>query len=69
MQNTETRKITLHLPSRLLENAQAASGLNLTDTIKEALRLFAARRAGEALIEMSGKIPVDIDLDALRNDE
>lgn len=69
MENTQTRKVTVHLPGHLLETAQAATGLNVTDTIKEALRQMAARRAGEQLTKLRGKLDLQIDLEESRADK
>ena len=68
MENTQTRKVTVHVPARLLESAQAATGKGVTETVKEALRQMAARKAGEELCKLRGKLDLQIDLKALRED-
>ena len=62
------KKVTIHLPSDLLKRAQKATGKGITDTVREALKLIAARRAYEKLREYRGKYEPSIDLNELRED-
>ncbi len=51
-----SRKITVQLPSDLLEKAQAASGTGITQTIRAGLQLIAASRTYARLRRLRGKI-------------
>lgn len=63
-----TQKITIEVPSDLLDQARAATGAGVTATVREGLRLLASRRAQQALRELKGKVRIDLDLDQLRED-
>jgi hypothetical protein len=62
------RKITIEVPAELLERAQAASGENLTATVRAGLRLVAAGRAFERLRARRGKVRFSRSLATLRHD-
>lgn len=62
------RKITVHVPGELLEKAREQTGEGITETVRRGLRLVAASQAYERLRELRGKLPVEIDLEALRED-
>jgi len=49
------RKITVELPSELLEKAQKATGSGITQTIRTGLQLVAASETYAALRQMRGK--------------
>jgi Arc/MetJ-type ribon-helix-helix transcriptional regulator len=51
-----SRKITVELPEKLLEQAQEASGEGITQTIRTGLQLVAASRTYARLREMRGKV-------------
>jgi len=63
-----SQKITVDVPSALLERAQAATGEGVTATVREGLRLLAARRAQRDLARLRGKVKFSIDVDRLRED-
>jgi hypothetical protein len=63
-----SQKITVDVPSALLERAQAATGEGVTATVREGLRLLAARRAQRDLTRFRGKVSFTIDVDRLRQD-
>ena len=63
----EMRKITVEVPAETLE-AALKSGGSLAETVREALREFAHRRACEAIRKMRGKLDLAVDLDELRED-
>jgi len=65
---TEYRKVTLLLPSDLLEKATRASKEGITPTIRQGLELVAASGAYEWLRAMRGKIKFSMDLKTLRED-
>ena len=52
------RKITVEVPSELLERAQRASGASITETIRTGLRLVAASRTYARLRKLRGKVRV-----------
>jgi hypothetical protein len=69
MLNTETQKVTAHLPVQLLKEAQEATGKGLTETLKIALEQLSRAHAYEQLRLMRGKIDFSIDVDELRKDK
>jgi len=50
------RKITVEVPSELLEKAQRASGAGITQTIRTGLQLVAATRTYVRLRQFRGKV-------------
>lgn len=68
MAATETTKITVHVPEELLRNARRSTGRGITETVREGLRLVAARRAYAGLRKLRGQAKVKLDLEALRED-
>jgi hypothetical protein len=50
------RKITVEIPSDLLQKAQRASGAGITETVRAGLRLIAASGAYDRLLQMRGKV-------------
>jgi hypothetical protein len=50
------RKITIEVPSELLEKAQRASGSGITQTVRTGLQLVAASRAYAKLRQLRGKV-------------
>jgi len=68
MTQEQTQKITAHIPINLLQEAQAATGKGITETIKIALSQLAHAGAYEALRKMRGKVKFSIDLEDLRKD-
>jgi hypothetical protein len=63
-----SQKITVDVPAALLERAQAATGEGVTATVREGLRLLAARRAQRDLAGLRGKVKFTIDVERLRED-
>lgn len=64
----ETQKITVEVPAELLLRARAASGVNLTATVREGLRLVAAGQAFKNLRAQRGKVRFSRSLESLRDD-
>jgi len=62
------RKITAILDADLLRGAQAATGKNLTETLRMGLAELRHRIASQRLAVMRGKLKIDIDLKSLRED-
>jgi hypothetical protein len=50
------RKITVEVPSDLLQKAQRASGAGITQTVRTGLRLVAASRTYARLRQLRGKV-------------
>jgi hypothetical protein len=66
---SETRKITVHIPADLLEAAQAETGQGVTETVRQGLELLKRARAYRGLLEARGKFKFDMTLDELRGDD
>lgn len=62
------RKVTVQLPSDLVERAQRSSGQNLTATICQGLKLVAAGSTYDGLRQLKGKVTFSVDLSSLRED-
>lgn len=62
------QKITLHVPEDLLKRAQKSTGQGITETVRQGLRLVAARDAYRKLRDLRGKVKVDVDVETLRED-
>jgi len=62
------RKITVQLPTDLLDKAQHSSGESLTETIRKGLELVAAGAAYDELRSLKGKVPFSVDWRKLRGD-
>ena len=65
---TEMRKITALVPAPLLEAAQACTGEGVTETLRQALQALANKQFGRRLLELRGKVFLDLDLEELRRD-
>src|SRR5687767_1320276 len=63
-----SQKITVDVPTGLLQRAQAATGEGVTATVREGLRLLAARRAQRELTRLRGKVKFTLDIEDLRED-
>jgi hypothetical protein len=62
------RKITVQVPERDLESAQAFTGEGVTETVRAALKQFAAMRAQQELLKLRGTFKFTLDLEELRRD-
>jgi hypothetical protein len=67
-QKPEYKKITLNIPTALLEAALSSGGQNITQTVKTGLQLIAAKNSYAALKRYKGKVKFNITLDELRRD-
>ncbi len=65
---SELQKITVEVPAELLARARAASGENLTATVREGLRLVAAGQAFKNLRGRRGRVQFTQSLATLRDD-
>jgi hypothetical protein len=64
----DMRKITAVLPTELLARAQANTGEGLAETLRIALERLNHAEWCRKMLELRGKIRIDIDLDELRED-
>jgi len=64
----DMRKITAVLPAELLARAQANTGEGVADTLRIALERLNHAEWCRRMLELRGKIQIDIDLDELRED-
>lgn len=62
------RKITIHVPGDLLERAQKSSGQGITETVRQGLRLVAARETFRQVAQLRGTVKFSLDLARLRDD-
>lgn len=62
------QKITVEVPAELLARARAATGENVTATVREGLRLVAAGEAFRGLRARRGRVRSWPGLEALRAD-
>jgi hypothetical protein len=65
-QKKKLKKITLYVPTDLLNEALKSGGDNLTQTVRKGLSLIAARKAYDGIRKMRGKVKFSISLDAMR---
>ena len=64
----QERKITVHVPEDLLENAQKATGQGITETVRQGLRLVAAADTFRRVAQLRGAVRFSVDLNRLRED-
>jgi hypothetical protein len=62
------RKITVEVPSELLEKAQRATGSGITQTVRTGLQLVAASQAYARLRQLRGKVRFTRTLAELKAD-
>ena len=60
------KKITANIPVKILEKAQATTGLGITETLVAGLEELERSRKRTALRMLRGKVRLDIDLDKTR---
>ena len=63
-----TQKVTIEVPTDLLNRARRSTGEGITATVRRGLELVASRSAYEELRRLRGKVHLAIDLAALRRD-
>ena len=66
MPSKAVKRITVNLPRDLLEDAGEVTGVGMTETIVQGLKLLARRRAYTKAMALKGKLDLRIDLDAGR---
>lgn len=62
------RKITVEVPERYLESAQAYTGAGITATVTEGLKRLASIRAQQELATLRGKVKFSLTLEDMRYD-
>ncbi|MSV34279.1 MAG: hypothetical protein EXQ47_01600 [Bryobacterales bacterium] len=62
------RKITIEVPAALLDKAQQASGVGITQTVRTGLQLVAASQAYAQLRRLRGKVRFSRTLAELKTD-
>jgi hypothetical protein len=65
---SQFQKITVEVPRSLLDAAQEETGKGITQTVTAGLEKLKASRAYRTLLSLEGKIDLDLDLGALRED-
>jgi hypothetical protein len=60
------KKVTVNLPTDVLEKAQKITGRGITPTIIEGLRELERRAQRSALRQLRGKVRFELDLDQTR---
>jgi hypothetical protein len=63
-----TQKITIEVPSALLEEAKAATGEGVTATVRHGLELLTARHAQQELLKLQGKVKFSKTWEELKDD-
>lgn len=64
----EMKKITVHVPARLLASVQSGTGEGVSETIRLALQKLEHEQFYKGMLALRGKVTLDIDLDASRQD-
>lgn len=60
------KKITANLPAKLLERAQATTGLGITETLVAGLEELERSRKRSALRALRGKVRFELDVEKTR---
>ena len=60
------KKISTNIPEQLLKKACSISNLNQTEALIAGLRELIAQHKREAIVDMKGKVKIDLDLDEIR---
>lgn len=60
------KKVTANIPAKLLERAQEATGLGITETLVAGLEELERSRKRSALRLLRGKVRFDLDLQKTR---
>lgn len=60
------KKITANIPARLLEHAQQATGLGITETLVAGLEELERSRKRSSLRELRGHVHFELDLEKSR---
>ena len=69
MAKERIKKLTILVPEDLLRKAKEATGQGATPTVKMGLKLLAARRAYDRLLELQGKVKFSLVWQEMRGEE
>jgi len=69
MAKERIKKLTILVPEDLLRKAREATRLGATPTVKMGLKLLAARRAYDRLLELQGKVKFSLVWQEMRGEE
>ena len=69
MTKTRMKKLTILVPEDLLRKATEATKVGATPTVRMGLKLLAARRAYDRLLEFQGKVKFSMTWQELRGEE
>jgi hypothetical protein len=62
------QKVTVMLPTALVQKAMKASGEGLTPTLRRGLELVAAKEAYRRLLQLKGKFDLGLDYEQVKKD-
>ena len=68
MIKNKIQKITINLPAELLKSAMKQTGEGITETVREGLKIIAAREAYAGVRSYEGKYNFSLNLKKLRED-
>ncbi len=60
------KKISTNIPADLLRKACTLTDLNQTEALIAGLKELIAQREREAIVDLKGKVRIDLDLDEIR---
>ncbi|MDZ4786765.1 MAG: hypothetical protein SGJ02_11890 [bacterium] len=63
---SKLKKISTNIPAQLLRKACSLTSLNQTDVLIAGLKELIAQHEREAIVDMKGKINIDLELDDIR---
>lgn len=64
----EMRKITVHVPEGVLEQAQAYTGEGVTQTVTAALKRLVSMQAQQDLLKLRGKVKFSMTWEEMKYD-
>jgi Arc/MetJ-type ribon-helix-helix transcriptional regulator len=64
----DLRKITVEVPSGLLDMAQAETGKGISETVREGLKKLASIRAQKELLALRGKVKFSMTWQEMKED-
>ena len=68
MTKSKQQKVTMNLPAELLKSAMKQTGEGITETVREGLKLIAAREAYLGARSYAGRYKFSLNLNKLRQD-
>jgi hypothetical protein len=69
MKHQQVRKVTVHLPTDLLAEAQKETGEGVTETLRRGLELLKRAHAYRELAKLRGKVKFALTAEELRGDD